>query len=258
MNVDRLQEGLQTKRFGKRIIFLRQVDSTNTYAKELASYGAEDGTVVIAETQTTGRGRLGRKWISPKGGLYFSLLLRPNVRTSEAVKLVFVVGLAVAEVLNKQYGLRAETKWPNDVLVNGKKICGILSEMNAAGEKANYAIIGVGVNANFNVEKALPKELVETTTSLQDELGRKIRVEELFKAVIEKLENLYTSFLKEGSAHILNEWKKYAGFIGKKVEITSGANKFSGIAVDVDVDGSLILKHNDDSLKLVSGDLSVI
>jgi BirA family biotin operon repressor/biotin-[acetyl-CoA-carboxylase] ligase len=257
MKVDRLQEGLRTKLFGKRIIFLREVSSTNDYAKELASYGAEEGTVVIAESQTAGRGRLGREWISPKGGLYCSVILRPQIGVSEAVKFVFVASLAVANVLDEVYRLKVETKWPNDVLINGKKVCGILTETNTTGEKVNYAVIGVGVNANFAVKDALPKELVKASTSLEDEIGRKIRFEELFQALIERLESLYDLFSKEGFVPILSEWKKYAGFLGKRVEVTSGAKKLSGAAVDVDSDGSLILKQTDGSVKLVSGDLSV-
>ncbi|NWG10302.1 biotin--[acetyl-CoA-carboxylase] ligase [Candidatus Bathyarchaeota archaeon] len=253
-----LQEGLRTKQFGKRIVFLHEVGSTNDCAKELAGYDAEEGTVVIAETQTAGRGRLGREWISPKGGLYFSVILRPKISASEAVKLVFVAGLAVAKVLNEVYELKVETKWPNDVLIKGKKICGILAETNTISEKVNYAIIGVGVNANFNVEKALLKELVKTATSLEDELGKKIRVEELFKTLMEKLETLYFLLLKEGSAPILSEWKKHADFLGKRVEVTIGDKKFSGMAVDVGVDGSLILKQENGSVKLVSGDLVLI
>jgi BirA family biotin operon repressor/biotin-[acetyl-CoA-carboxylase] ligase len=257
MDLNRLQEGLQTKRFGKHIVFLREIGSTNDYAKELASYGAEEGTVVIAETQTKGRGRLERKWISPKGGLYMSLVLRPSRRANETVKLIFVAGLAVAEILKDVYGLGVETKWPNDVLVKGKKICGILCEMNATGEKVNFAVVGIGVNANFNVKKTLPTELAGTATSIEDQLGRQIRLEELFKTLNERLERVYLSFLKEGFAVVIDEWKRYAAFLGKQVEVTSGADRFSGIAVNVDSDGSLILRQGDNLVRIVSGDLSL-
>lgn len=196
MNVNKLQEGLRTKQFGKRIVFLREVGSTNEYAKELASYGAKEGTVVLAETQTAGRGRLGRAWISPKGGLYFSVILRPRISASEAVKLVFVAGLAVARILEEVCGLHVEIKKPNDVLVNGKKISGILAETNTTGEKVNYTIIGIGINVNFDVKETLPKELAKNATSLENELDKKIRLEQLFKALIEKLESLYVLFLK--------------------------------------------------------------
>jgi BirA family biotin operon repressor/biotin-[acetyl-CoA-carboxylase] ligase len=185
-----------------------------------------------------------------------SLVLKPSLRANEAVKLVFVASLATAEILKDLYGLRVETKWPNDVLVKGKKICGILCEMNATGEKVNFAVVGIGVNVNLNVKRALPRELAETATSLQDELGRQIGVEDLFRTLVEKLEKVYLSFLKEGFAIVLDGWKKHAKFLGKSIEVTSGADRFSGIAVDVDSDGSLILRQGDNLVRIVSGDLS--
>jgi BirA family biotin operon repressor/biotin-[acetyl-CoA-carboxylase] ligase len=190
MRVEKLQEGLCARRFGNSIFFSRAVGSTNDWAKELAEHGAAEGTVAIAETQTAGRGRLDRTWVSPKGGLYFSVILRPRLKPAEAVRLVFVAGLAVAEALSEKHGLKAETKWPNDVLVNGRKVCGILSEMNATGEKVNFVILGVGVNANFDVKKALPEELWESATSLECELGRRVELEELFRMLLEKLERV--------------------------------------------------------------------
>jgi len=216
INLDRLQGGLRTKRFGKWIVFLREVGSTNDYAKELASYGAPEGTVVIAETQTAGRGRLGREWVSPKGGLYFSIVLRPKLSASEAVKLVFVAGLAVAEVLAEMYGISVETKWPNDVLVNGKKICGILSEMNTTAEKVNYAIVGIGLNANVDVEKKFQGQLKAVVTSLKNELGRRVPLEELFRIILERLENKYDLYINEGFSSVLQKWKKYA--VDEKIE----------------------------------------
>jgi len=257
VNVDRLQEGLRTKRFGRNIIFLREVGSTNDLAKELAGYGAVEGMVVVAETQTVGRGRLDREWISPKGGLWFSVILRPELKPAEAVKLVFVAGLAVAEVLRELYRMRAETKWPNDVLVKGRKVCGILTEMNTTGEKVNYVTVGVGVNANF-VEKAFPENLKTVATSLENELGRKVRLEELFKALLERLENIYGLFLKEGFAPVLEKWKKYASFLGCQVEVTSLTEKMSGLALDVDQEGALVLRLEDGTItRFFVGDISL-
>ena len=251
MNVDRLQEGLRAKCFGRNILFLREVSSTNDLAKELTGYGADEGTVVVAETQTVGRGRLDREWVSPKGGLWFSVVLRPKVRAGEAVTLVFVAGLAVAEVLRELYGVRVETKWPNDVLVKGRKVCGILTEMNTTGEKVNYVIVGVGVNANFDVKKTLPDDLRKVASSLENELGRKVELEELFRALLEKLENIYRLFLEEGFGPVLRKWKKYAGFLNCQVEVASGTEKWVGLAFDVGDDGSLILRLKDGTVKRV-------
>jgi len=258
MNVDRFQEGLRTKRFGRNIVFLREVGSTNDLAKELAGYGAVEGTVVVAETQTAGRGRLDREWVSPVGGLWFSVVLRPELKPAEAVRLVFVAGLAVAEILRELYGLKSETKWPNDVLVNGRKVCGILTEMNTTDEKVNYVIVGIGVNANFDVAKVFSEELRKVAVSLENELGRKVRLEELFRALLEKLENFYKLFLKEGFDHILKEWKKYAGFLGCQVEVVSRTEKWVGLALDVGDDGSLILRLKDGTVKRVfTGDATL-
>lgn len=249
---------MRTKRFGRIILFSHKVDSTNKWAKELAGYDACEGTVVIAETQTKGHGRLGRRWASPTGGLWFSLILRPKLRSGEAVKLTFVAGLAVAKVLREMFSLKAETKWPNDVLVNGRKICGILSEMNTTGEAVNFVVVGIGVNVNFNVEKVFPEQLRKTATSLEKELGRKVQLEKLFRALLEGLEDLYELFIKEGFNPVLEEWKNYAGFLGRHVEVTSSTKKMCGLALDVDLEGALVLRFEDGTTKHVFvGDVSL-
>ena len=258
MEIDKIQENLQTKKLGKKIIHLHEIDSTNDLAKELANYGASEGTIVIAETQTAGRGRLGRKWFSPRGGLYFSIILRPKVRVKESVGLVFVAGLAVAEVLHENYGLNVATKWPNDVLVNGRKICGILSEMKTKGERVNYVVIGVGINANINVKKGFPEELKTVATSIENELGRKVRLEELLKLLLEKLDILYEEFLEEGFLQVLKRWKEYASFLGKEVEVTDEVKRLHGLALDVDDEGALIIKLENGTMKRVFvGDVSL-
>jgi len=258
LKVNQLQDGLHTKRFGRSILFSREVDSTNEWAKELAMYGAYEGTVVIAETQTRGRGRLDREWISPTGGLWFSLILRPELRPTEAVKLTFVAGLAVADVLREMFDLKVETKWPNDVLVNGRKICGILTEMNTIGDTVNFVVVGVGVNANFDVETVFPERLKKIATSLENELGRKVRLEEFFRSLLERLENLYELFTKEGFDPIQQEWKNYAGFLGRQVEVTSPTEKLSGLALDVDHEGALFLRLEDGTIRRVLvGDVSL-
>jgi BirA family biotin operon repressor/biotin-[acetyl-CoA-carboxylase] ligase len=230
---------------------LRKVDSTIDVAKQLTDYGAEEGTVVIAEVQTAGRGRMRRRWFSPEGGLYFSIILRPKMSPAEAVRLVFLFGLAVAQVLRETYGLKAEVKWPNDVLVKEQKVCGVLAEMGTTGEKVNYVIAGIGVNANFDVDKVFPEELRKVATSLENELGRKAELEELFKVLLGKLESLYEIFLNEGFVRILAEWKKYAHFLGCQVEVASGTEKWIGLASDVGNDGALILKLEDGAVKHV-------
>lgn len=256
--IGRLQEKLHTKHFGKTIVFSREVSSTNVLAKELAMTGAREGTIVVAETQKSGRGRLGREWISPAGGLWFSLILRPNFHPSEAAKITFLAGLAVAEVLNEMFDLKAETIWPNDVLVNKRKICGILTEMNTTTETINFVVVGIGVNANFDVEVAFPTDLKKVATSLESELGRRVKLEELLVSLLSSLESLYELFKEEGFDPVLEKWKNYAGFLGCQVRVTSQTEDFTGLALDVDCDGRLILRLEDQTSKHVfAGDVSL-
>jgi biotin-[acetyl-CoA-carboxylase] ligase BirA-like protein len=256
--IDRLQERLQTKRFGRRTFFSREATSTNDWGKELARLGVEEGTVVVAETQTSGHGRLGRQWVSPKGGLWFSVVLRPELSPSEAVGLVFMAGLSVAEVLHRKYGLKVETKWPNDVLVNGKKICGVLVEMSTIGTKVSFVIVGVGINANFNVEESFSEPLLAGATSLKEELGRKVRLERLLGDLLEELENVYDQSVNGISSAAMEKWKSYAGFIGRKVEVTTEDGKVSGLALDVNREGALILKlTNGRTRHFFVGDISM-
>jgi BirA family biotin operon repressor/biotin-[acetyl-CoA-carboxylase] ligase len=258
LNVDKLQEGLQTKLLGRKVFFSHEVGSTNNWAKELALLGAEEGTVAIAESQTAGRGRLDRVWVSPKGGLYFSVIFTPELTPTQATKLVFVAGLAVVEALHELYGLRVETKWPNDLLVNGRKICGILAEMSTTGDSVNFVVVGVGINANFDGKSVLPKELWEDTTSLESELGKKVQLDTLFRAVVERLECIYESFLKKGFVPVLRKWKKHAGFLGCKVKVMSDAEEWVGLTLDVEDDGALTIKLEDGSVKRVlAGDVSL-
>lgn len=253
-----VQERLCTTRFGKQIFFSRAVSSTNRWARQLAESGAEEGTVTVAETQTAGRGRLGREWISPQGGLWFSIILRPRKSATEVAKLAFVASLAVTKVLRRKYGLCAETKWPNDVTVNGRKICGSLGETNSSAKKSDFTVLGIGINANVQVSMYFSQLIGPIVTSIQDELGRKIALDKLFRAVLEELEKFYDLFITEGFDPVLTQWKKYAGFLGKQIAVQDGTEKICGLAFDVDTDGALILKLENATLRrVVVGDVSL-
>lgn len=258
ISLNRLQESLHTKRFGRSIFFAHEVGSTNEWAKELARFGAGEGTVAIAEMQTAGRGRLNRAWFSPVGGLWFSVVLRPRLHVAEAAKVVFVAGLAVAEALREKYSLPVETKWPNDVLVSGQKICGILAEMSSRGKTVNFVAVGVGVNVNFDVAKVLPEPIREVSTSVQNALGRKVALEELFNVVLERLENVYASFVECGFVSVLERWKLYAHFLGRRVQVKSGNEVLNGVALDVDDEGALVLRLKNGVIRrVVFGDVSL-
>lgn len=258
LNPNKLQEGSRARLLGKSIFFSKEVASTNEWAKKLATQGAPEGWVAIAETQTHGRGRLDREWISPLGGLWFSLILRPKQSLAKAAKLTFVAAIAVAETLHEQYGLRTQTKWPNDVLVKGRKICGILGEATTMGKEINVVVLGIGINANFDVERVLPESIRLRATSLKTELNRMIQLEELFNRLLEKLEATYALYTTEGFNSILEKWKRYAGFLGQEVEVTDRNEKIAGLAYDVDEDGALVLMLENGAFKHVFvGDVSL-
>ncbi len=258
IDVSELEEGVATKTLGHTILFSHEVGSTNEWAKHLAKLGADEGTITIADVQKTGRGRLGRKWISPQGGLWFSVIFRPKLTAREATKLVFVAGLAVAETLRELYDLPSETKWPNDILIHGRKVCGILCEASMSGNSVDFVVVGLGLNANIRVQEDLPKKLREAATSLEDELGRKVELEKLFHCLILKLEVLYSMFSAKGFLPIQESWKKYAGFIGQKIVVTNLAEELVGLALGVDEQGTLLLKTEDGIVHKVSvGDVSL-
>ncbi len=236
---------LCTKIVGKMLLFDHKVSSTNDWIRRIGSDKVSEGIVTVAETQTRGRGRLGRKWLSPSGGVWFSVLLKPKMNAIETAKLVFVASLAVAEVLQDSYGLNVETKWPNDVLVNGKKICGILAEMKTCGERVECAILGVGLNANFKVHEALPKEVAVSATSVEEELGGQVDYTDLLFNVLERLDGVYESFVKEGPNVVLERWKNLAGFLGSEVSVKVDSETYTGIAVDITSDGGLLLRSSD-------------
>lgn len=258
LNPCKLQESSRTTLLGKSVLFSKEVGSTNEWAKQLASRGVPEGWVVIAETQTQGRGRLDREWISPLGGLWFSLILRPKQGLAKAAELTFVAGVAVAETLHEQYDLSTQTKWPNDIIVKGRKICGILGETATKGKQINAIVLGIGVNANFNAERVLPEAIRARATSLETELNRRIQLEELFSRLLEKLEATYALYTRRGFGSILKQWKSYASFLGQEVEVTDRNEKISGLAYDVDKDGALILKLENGTFKhIFAGDLSL-
>ncbi len=246
---------LGTNGFADKIIFRRNLSSTNLLARKLAVAGAEEGTVVVAKSQRAGRGRLGREWASPRGGLWFSIVLRPNISVAQSSGIVFVFSLAVAETLHGKYGLKARTKWPNDVLVGNKKICGILVETNSTGASINFSVVGVGLNANFRPE-SLPLPLRNVATSMEQELSRKVQLKKLLRAILDRVEKRYCQFLRQGISELLSEWKTYSGFLNHEVKVTDGSSSVHGLAVDVDEKGALILQLKDGTTKRVLvGDL---
>ena len=258
LNLSTLQHSLKTRVMGKTVLFLREVNSTNLWAKRLARSGAQEGTITIAETQSSGRGRLDRRWYSPIGGLWFSVVMRPKIHASQVSQLTLMAALSVIQTLRDLYGLEANAKWPNDVLVNGRKICGILGEANSEAGKVSFVIMGIGVNGNFDVHKALPESIAASATSLETEIGHKIGLEQLFITLLKKFEADYNMYAHRGFSYILAKWKGHANFLSREVDVIDQQKTFRGIAEDVDANGALALRLRDGTLKsFLAADVSL-
>ncbi|MCS4540837.1 MAG: biotin--[acetyl-CoA-carboxylase] ligase [Euryarchaeota archaeon] len=244
-----IKKGLQTKYIGKEIHHFKEIDSTNDFAKELAFKGAKEGTVVISEVQKAGKGRFGKTWISPSGGIWMSLILRPKISPHQAPKLTLITGVSVAEAIRQVCGLNVKIKWPNDILLNGKKLCGILTEMSGDMDTIEYVVIGIGINANVDVD-IFPAEIREGATSLKKELKKDAPRIPLVQRLMEELEKNYEIF-KEDFLPILTKYKELSATIGNLVRINIKDESIVGEAIGIDSDGALILELADGSLKRI-------
>ncbi len=239
--------GLQARLLGRKIVHFNSISSTIIVARQLAGQGAEEGTVVIAEMQTHGKGRLGRRFLTPPGGLWMSIILRPQIDPMHAPNITLLAAVSVTKALRRA-GLEAAIKWPNDVLVNGKKICGILTEMSAEMDAVNFIILSIGINVNNDAP-------LETATTMRAELGREVNRVRFTQSLLETLDEDYLRFKEEGFTPVLWSWRRYSDTLGRPVEVTYQEEVVRGIAQDVDEDGSLLVKTGDGSIrKIVSGD----
>lgn len=258
ISIDKFKENLKTRFIGQTMYYYKITSSTNDVAKKLAGEKIEEGAVVVAEEQTRGRGRLGRKWFSPKGGLWFSMILKPEIKTADVPKITFVTSLAIANTLRKLFSLKAEVKWPNDILVNGKKICGILTESVTSGKSLKYVVVGVGLNSNVDL-KNFPRKLRESTTTLREELKKNVELEHLFSKLLFQIEREYRVFLNGGFKNILNKWKNLTSFIGRKVEVVNVRSKYTGVVQDVDCEGRLVVETSGGFVRrFTAGDVRVV
>jgi len=221
-------------------------------AKREAQQGATEGTVVIADEQTAGKGRLKRVWLSPKGNIALSIILHPSV--AHLPSLIMLASLAVIHSIEAVTGLKSQIKWPNDVLINGRKVCGILIESEVQGNIVNYVIIGIGINVNLR--RADFPEIQLTATSLSDEMQRDVSRLSLIRHLLVDMERLYLA-LRAGES-IYEEWRDNLVTLGRRVRVESGKTTYEGIAESVAKDGSLLLRHADGSLtKIVTGDATL-
>lgn len=256
LNEQELSAFRQTAWVGETIVYYQATDSTNTQAKRLAEEGAGHGTLVVAGRQEAGRGRRGRFWESPeKDGIFMTVILRPEFKPEKASMLTLVAAMAVVKAIQAMLDLPAKIKWPNDIVLNGKKICGILTEMNTEIETINYVVIGIGINVS---NQKFEKETAAIATSIVMEGGRHIHRAKLINAVWEQFEDYYKKFCAVGDlSFIEKEYDKYLVNIGRQVHILDPREPFDGVARGISHTGELIVETDDGIKQVSSGEVSV-
>lgn len=251
-----IEKGLTTKVVGRRLVLRERVDSTNNVAKKLAADGAPEGTVVIAEEQTGGRGRISRSFLSPYAkGLWFSLILRPPIPPMEVSKMTLLAAVATARAIRRHGLTECGIKWPNDILVKGRKLVGILTELNGSAEKVNYLVMGIGVNTGIT-EDDLPEDLKSIITSFARE-GVAVSRIALLQTLFAEIEHLYAAVCREGFAPVLAEWRSLSCMLGSKVTVTSIDRTLSGTAADIDENGNLLIDTASGREVVMAGDIHV-
>jgi BirA family biotin operon repressor/biotin-[acetyl-CoA-carboxylase] ligase len=238
---------------GRDIHVFERTTSTNDVIEKLARDGVKEGAVVFAESQTKGRGRLGRKWISPeRKGLWFSVLLRPGLRPQETTQLTVASATALRRAIQSETGLRPEIKWPNDIVIGGKKVAGILTELSAELDRVRHIILGIGVDVN-QVAGEFPPELRKLATSLKIESGRAISRAALATAILRELDSDYARICGGGFAEVADEWQEHCKTIGRQVTIQIGERRIRGRAESLDDDGALLLRTDHGRLERITG-----
>jgi BirA family transcriptional regulator, biotin operon repressor / biotin---[acetyl-CoA-carboxylase] ligase len=258
-----IKSGLKAKMFSPKIHYFSSIDSTNNFAKKLAHAGTPEGTLVLAETQTQGKGRLGRSWFSPPGfSIYFSLVLRPEVLPEYAQRFTLMAGLAVAEAIKKVCGAAIRLKWPNDLVVASKgtylKVGGILTEMGAESDRVNYLVTGIGLNVNID-KNSFPADLRSRGTSLkaQDPHHKPIVRVKLFQQILVEMEQYYKRFLKGGWNDILQEYRSFDILTGKTVRVKQGEDSISGKVIEIDAEGRLVIKSQNKVFRVIAGEVTI-
>lgn len=253
-----LRKRLKGNLFGKKVYHFFKTDSTNRVALELGYAGEPEGAVVLAEEQTAGRGRAGRSWHSERGtGLYATFLLRPRISPVQAPLLTMLAGLSAHTAILAQTGSVAELKWPNDLLLNGKKLGGILTEMHAEPSSVRFVIVGIGINVN---QEKFPGELGAIATSLRKETGKQHSRLELLVKLLSQFESDYNRFLQEGASYVVQRFELVSSFAdGRRVRVTTGLDSFLGKTAGLSPEGLLLVKKDDGSVvTVIAGDVAEV
>jgi BirA family biotin operon repressor/biotin-[acetyl-CoA-carboxylase] ligase len=265
LNKYEIADGLKTNYIGKDIVYLATVDSTNNYAKKIVAENEKEGAIIVAGVQTKGRGRLGRHWSSGKHkGVWMSVILKPDIPPERIQIITLATAVAVVKAIKDLYGIETGIKWPNDIILDSKKVCGILTEMNCEADRINFIVVGIGLNVCM--EKAdFPPGYREKATSLlihsnrnKDKLMQKFVRSEIIKRILVELEDAYNKLNANESAGIIKEWKNFSVTLEHEVKVISRNSEFSCIAKDITEDGKLVVECPDGSVKYISsGEVSV-
>lgn len=250
---DEIRWQLKAKILGREIIAYRAVDSTNDAAYRLAEQGSKEGLVVVSEEQHKGKGRHGRRWVSPaKGGIYLSCVLRPKMPPHEIPRITLLAAVAVAQSIREACGLEAMIKWPNDILVNGKKVCGILTEMKAEQDAITFVVIGIGINVTTPTRSLPPHASSLKQESPHAKAGELPTRPELARIVLEHLDAEYLTMRAEGFGRIIEAWKSLTDMLGSTVRVTLPNRVLQGQVYDIDADGSLMVRLESGIIEKVS------
>jgi BirA family biotin operon repressor/biotin-[acetyl-CoA-carboxylase] ligase len=257
LSEDKIKSVLHTEFLAKKVYAFWSVGSTNEFAYRRASQGEKEGILVIAEEQTKGKGRKSRQWDSPfNKGLWFSLILRPELSAAMAGIVPYLAGVSVAEAVENFLGLKPDVKWPNDLLLNGRKFCGILSEVEFENGQINFIILGIGINVNHKKDE-FPEEFRAQATSLRIESDLRIDRADFLAEVLLQLEKNYSYMKQNGFEDIINKWKKRCTQFGKEIIVVQDDDKYQGVFEELDDKGCLLLRTKDGKLKkIVAGDIA--
>ena len=249
---------LKTQLIGKRVYYFEEIDSTQNFAQNIAADKKENGTIIIAEKQTSGRGRLDRKWTSPKGGIWFSLIIHPKFDVSSSTLIPILSAVALSKSIKSVLGLETEVKWPNDITMNGKKVAGVLVDASFQTNSIDYLILGIGINFDIDTKK-LEKRLTKTPNfyGIDSLRGKEDKTppKTLLKEFLLQFEKNLFQLDKGEKSKIIKEWTKRAAGIGKKITINTSNGKISGISQGIDNDGALKIKTRNEIKKIYVGDV---
>ena len=259
LSIDEIRKTLQAGIIGKEILFFDEVDSTNDVAMQRGASGMAEGLVVLSEGQSHGKGRMGRTWVSPKNvNIYISILLRPDISPQYAPVMTMMSAISTARAITEVTGLETTIKWPNDILIDRKKVSGILTEMNAEQERINYIVAGIGINVNMN-KQDFPEDLRMPATSLAECLGKRVDRMNLLFTLIKILEQDYEELKNDGIKSIFRRWRKGCDILNRRIEVSLPDEKITGVAEDLTPEGGLVMRLDNREKRIIyAGDVTTI